>query len=395
MNQNVYLNQLGMLSALGTGWQESAANLFAAQAPGMISTDAYSPGRLLCVGQVQAALPELDARHNIRQQSRNNRLLLAALQQIRPTVEAAISRFGSDRIAIVLGTSTSGIAEGEQAMQQREDSGSYPAWYHYGQQELGSPAEFLADELGIHGPAYVISTACSSSAKALASAARLLRMGLVDAVLSGGVDTLCRFTIAGFSALESVSATRCNPASANRNGINIGEAAALFLMTREPGSVRLAGWGESSDGYHMSAPDPAGGGARRAIIAALSRAGLSASDIDYVNLHGTATPLNDAMECPVVADIFGATPRVSSTKPLTGHTLGAAGALEAAICWITLQQPDGRLPPHLWDGAADPALPALHWVAPDEHLNRPVRYALSNSFAFGGNNATLLLAREP
>lgn len=394
MSQNIYLNHLGMLSALGQGWQESADNLFAAHAPGMITTEAYSPGRQLSVGRVLADLPELDTRHNIRHQSRNNRLLLAALQQIRPAVEAVITRFGSERIAIVLGTSTSGIAEGEQAMQQHEDSGSYPVGYHYGQQELGSPAEFLAAELDIQGPAYVISTACSSSAKALASAARLLRMGTVDAVLSGGVDTLCRFTIAGFSALESVSPTRCNPASAHRNGINIGEAAALFLMTREPGNVHLAGWGESSDGYHMSAPDPSGGGARRAIFEALSRAGLSASDIDYINLHGTATPLNDAMECPVVADIFGATIPTSSTKPLTGHTLGAAGALEAAISWITLQQSDGRLPPHLWDGVADPTLPTLHWVKLGEHLNRPVRYILSNSFAFGGNNATLLLARE-
>src|SRR5690606_16218722 len=161
----------------------------------------------------------------------------------------------------------------------------FPEGFHYAQQEMGSPAEMLAIELGTAGPAYVHSSACSSSAKALASAARLLNMGVCDAVLCGGVDSLCSFTIAGFSALESISSTRCNPLSTNRNGINIGEGAALFLMTRMPSSIALYGWGESSDGHHMSAPDPAGGGARLAIEQALRRAGLDASEVDYINMH--------------------------------------------------------------------------------------------------------------
>src|SRR5262249_40951199 len=161
---------------------------------------------------------------------------------------------------------------------------------------LNSPAAFLAQTLGITGPAYVQSNACASSAAALASSARLIHMGICDAVLTGGVDTLCAFTVAGFAALESVSTTRCNPLSRNRNGINIGEGAALFLVTKQPATVAVSGWGESSDGYHMSAPDPGGKGARLAIERALKRADILASDIDYINLHGTATVQNDAME---------------------------------------------------------------------------------------------------
>jgi 3-oxoacyl-[acyl-carrier-protein] synthase-1 len=210
------------------------------------------------------------------------------------------------------------------------------------------------------------------------------------------VDTLCAITVAGFAALESVSATRCNPLSKNRNGINIGEGAALFLVTREPAAVALRGWGESSDGHHMSAPDPAGVGARLAIERALSRAGIAAAEIDYVNLHGTATVQNDAMEARVIHALFGAEIPVSSTKPFTGHALGAAGAIEAGLCWLAMQDdnPRGKLPPHLWDGVGDPGLPALNVAQPGDCLGRPLRWALSNSFAFGGANATLVLGRE-
>jgi 3-oxoacyl-[acyl-carrier-protein] synthase-1 len=268
--------------------------------------------------------------------------------------------------------------------------------FRYSQIELISPAAFLAAVLGTAGPVYVHSNACASSATAMASAARLIRMGVCDAVLTGGVDTLCAFTVAGFTALESVSPSRCNPLSRNRNGINIGEGAALFLMTNEPATVAVRGWGESSDGYHISAPDPSGSGARLAIERALQRAGIAAEDVDYINLHGTATMQNDAMEARVVYRLFGAGIPVSSTKPLTGHALGAAGAIEAGLCWLAMQDenPRGKLPPHLWDGVADPDLPELNVVNRGDSLGRPLRRALSNSFAFGGANATLLLERE-
>jgi 3-oxoacyl-[acyl-carrier-protein] synthase-1 len=390
----LYLNECAVVCALGDSHAALKRQLFDDAASALALSDACSPGRALPLGRVTAALP--DAGHlPLRQRSRNNRLALAALAQIRPAVDAAIARFGADRVGVVIGTSTSGVSATEEALRAHRDSGELPPAFHYGQQEMGSPAATLSQLLGVSGPAYVHSSACSSSAKALASAARLINMGLCDAVLTGGVDTLCDFTVAGFSALESVSAARCNPLSANRNGINLGEAAALFLMSAEPATVALCGWGESSDGHHMSAPDPAGGGARLSMTAALARAGIEAADIDYINLHGTATLQNDAMESRAVADLFGPHVHVSSTKPFTGHTLGAAGALEAALCWLAMQDDnvEGKLPPHLWDGAQDPALPVLNVAAPGARLGRPLRWALSNSFAFGGSNATLVLGR--
>jgi 3-oxoacyl-[acyl-carrier-protein] synthase-1 len=221
-------------------------------------------------------------------------------------------------------------------------------------------------------------------------------MGVCDAIVAGGVDTLCAFTLAGFAALESVSRTRCQPFSVNRSGINIGEGAALFLMSRDEAAVTLMGWGEASDAHHISAPDPAGRGADLAIRQALQRAGVEPDALDYINLHGTATLQNDAMESKVVNALFGDRVALSSTKAMTGHTLGAAGAIEAGLCWLAMQDnnPQGLLPPHLWDGAADPALPALQLAAPQQTLGRPLRRALSNSFAFGGTNAALIFGRQ-
>ncbi len=297
-------------------------------------------------------------------------------------------------MAVVLGVSTAGLDEGVTAVRQVHAGFGWPAGYDYALQEMGNAAQCVAQQLGTSGPAYVISTACSSGAKAIATGARLLRSGLADAVVAGGGDALSGFTIAGFSALDAVSAERCNPLSANRKGINIGEGAALFLMGRDEGPVRLAGWGESADAHHMSAPEPGGRGAAEAMQRALARAGVAAADIDYVNLHGTATGQNDAMESLAVHRVLGPDVAVSSTKPLTGHALAAAGAIEAAFAWHTLvDNPAGRLPVHWWDGVVDPALPALRVVAPGAALGRPVRHVLSNSFAFGGSNAALLFAQ--
>jgi 3-oxoacyl-[acyl-carrier-protein] synthase-1 len=391
---NIYLNACGIICALGDGHAQVKARLYAGET-GVATSERWSPGRELPLGKVRAALPSVD-HLPAHQRSRNNALALAALAQIRPAVDAAIARFGADRVGVVLGTSTSGIGETEQAIGRHAEVGALPEDFRYAVQEMGSPAEMLAGALGLAGPAYVHSSACSSSAKAMASAARMIRMGLCDAVISGGVDSLCRFTVAGFAALESVSAQLCNPMSVNRKGINIGEGAALFLMSAERAPVALLGWGESSDGHHMSAPDPTGGGARLAMTQALQRAGIAAGRIDYINMHGTATPQNDAMESRVIESLFGLEVPVSSTKPFTGHTLGAAAAIEAALCWLAMQDdnPDGKLPPHLWDGVADPALPALNLVPAGAALGRPLRHVLSSSFAFGGSNAVLVLGRS-
>ena len=395
---SLYLNALGMVCPLGSTHEAIRARLLAGHS-GLRADARYrdAQGVPLALGAVtDDTLLPADDHLPLRERSRNNRLALAALERIRPQVDAAIARYGAERIGIVLGTSTSGIAEGEAAFAARAASGSFPSGYHYGQQELGSPAAALQLTLGTSGPAYVQSSACASSGKAIASAARLLNMGLCDAVLCGGVDTLCEFTISGFTALESVSSEPCNPLSLHRCGINIGEGAALFLLTREPAPVRLSGWGESSDAYHISAPDPEGRGAQLAIGQALRRAGLNAAQIDYINLHGTATAQNDAMESRVVQALFGLKVPVSSTKPFTGHTLGAASAIEAGLCWLLMQDdnPQGLLPPHLWDGVADPALPQLAPVKVGQRLGRPLQHVLSNSFAFGGSNVALVFSRE-
>jgi 3-oxoacyl-[acyl-carrier-protein] synthase I len=307
-------------------------------------------------------------------------------------VAEAIERFGSARVGIVLGTSTSGIAEGEAAVAALASGSGLPREFHYAQQEIGSVAPFLACYLGTSGPAYTVSTACTSSAKALASARNLLRANVCDAVVAGGVDSLCKLTINGFAALESTTDELTNPMSRNRRGINIGEAAALLLLTRSSAPVQLLGVGESSDAYHISAPDPEGKGAERAMRAALADAGLDAGAIDYVNLHATATVKNDAMEGWALARVFPQGVACSGTKPLTGHTLGAAGATEAALCCLAIAG-DGALPPHVWDGAGDPRLPQLALTTPGDRFPGERRRCMSNSFAFGGSNVCLVLGR--
>lgn len=388
----VFLQHLGVVCALGHGIDTVRQQLLNAHDISPLAlTERYSPGRSLPLGVVHATLPSL-SHAAPRFQSRNNAMALLVLNDIRAAVETAVARFGPSRVAVVVGTSTSGQPEGEAARAQFEKTGAWPTDFDYAQQELGNLAEFLAAELGLTGAAHVISTACSSGAKALASGARLLNAGLADAVIAGGSDVLGELTVAGFSALDSVSATRCNPLSQNRNGINLGEGAALFLMTRDEGPVRLVGWGETSDAHHMSAPDPTGMGAIRAMQQALAKGGVRADQIDYLNLHGTATVHNDSMESLAVQQVLGGATPVSSTKPMTGHTLAAAGAVEAAFCWMTLTgNPEGRLPPHWWDGALDPALAPVRIAAPGDSLGRSARYLMSNSFAFGGSNASLLL----
>jgi 3-oxoacyl-[acyl-carrier-protein] synthase-1 len=386
------LHEVGVICALGSG----PAALRAALSPRRPAPlPAHSPFWPVPVpqGLVVEELPTL-AEFPSAFRTRCNALLLACYRQIEAGVRAAIERVGAGRVAIVLGTSTSGIGEAQQAFTRRDAEGTLPPEFHLDQQGLGTPAEFLRAVSGALGPTYAISTACTSGAKSLASAARLLRAGLADVVVAGGVDALNRFTLAGFAALECVSTRPCNPMSVNRDGINMGEGAALFLVSRERGEIQLAGWGESSDAHHFSSPDPQGRGALLALRAALTMARIEPGEIDYINLHGTATVQNDAMESQAVASLFGSGTPCSSTKPLTGHTLGAAGAIEAAICWQVLRDHEsGALPPHWWDGQPDPALPPLQLVAPGALARRPPRRVLSNSFAFGGSNAALLLER--
>ncbi|MDD0995709.1 beta-ketoacyl-[acyl-carrier-protein] synthase family protein [Pseudomonas sp. TNT2022 ID1044] len=395
-----YLNALGVICSLGRGKKEVARNLFAGDCSGMRSEAGWVPERSLPVGSVRGELAAIPAELS-RQRSRNNQLLLEAALQISQDIDHAIQTYGRHRIGVVLGTSTSGIDEASQGLADYIRDQRFPDAYDYQQQELGAPANFLAEWLQLSGPAYVISTACTSSARALMSARRLLDLGVCDVVLCGGVDTLCKLTLNGFSALEAVSGERCNPFSVNRKGINIGEAAVLFLMSKQSADsqpIALLGSGASSDAHHISAPEPSGRGAQQAMRKALNQARLQPEQIGYLNLHGTATQHNDAMESQAVTALFAQGVPCSSTKPMTGHTLGAAGALEAAFCWLSLH-PDNQqhaLPPHLWDGQPDPALPPLKWVTPTDRLaSTGPRYLMSNSFAFGGNNVSLIIGDAP
>jgi 3-oxoacyl-[acyl-carrier-protein] synthase-1 len=339
-----------------------------------------------------AALPSIPQKLQ-RYDCRNNRILLAVLEQIEASVRRMIRQYGPDRIGIVIGTSTSGIAEGERAISALRVTGQLPPAYHYKQQELGGAAEFLSNYLEIQGPAFTVSTSCSSSANALASARRLLRLGICDAVLVGGGDALCCTTLEGFAALGALSNIRCNPFSKNRDGTVIGEGAALFLMSREPAPIALLGVGCSSDAYHISAPRPDGACAYTAMQAALHDAGLVPDQVSYINLHGTATKQNDAMESLAVEQLFGCETPCGSSKPATGHCLGAAGAIEAGLCWLLLSSfnKENCLPPHLWDSEIDPDIAKLGFVSLENNGLKPLQYCLSNSFAFGGNNVSLVI----
>lgn len=391
-SSNCYLNALGILCSAGDSAGAVRQEVYSGNT-NLTWSEAFSAGQSLPLGLYQGELPDLPLKQK-KWQSRNNQFALAAVEQIWTEVTNVIQKFGKQRVAVIIGTSTSGIAESEAAIGDWVRSGRAPPEYDYGLQEVGATAQFVASLLGTEGPVYGISTACSSGAKALAAAKRLLRAGLCDAVIAGGVDTLCKLTVGGFSSLEAVSDVRCNPFSKNRKGINIGEAAALFLVTSEARGVELCGVGEGSDAYHISAPEPSGAGAVRCMTAALNDAGVRADEVGYVNLHGTATSLNDKMESLAMQAVFGLDTFCSSTKPFTGHTLGAAGAVEAGICWLALDEGhDELLPIHIWDGERDPELPLINLVSSAARLESQLKYALSNNFAFGGSNISLLLGR--
>jgi 3-oxoacyl-[acyl-carrier-protein] synthase-1 len=325
---------------------------------------------------------------------RNNRLALLGLLQdgFADAVAAAREKYGAQRVGVFIGTSTSGILQTELAYRRRDPvSGALPADFIYrSTHNTFSVADFTRHYFGLTGPAVVVSSACSSSAKVFASARRMMAAGLIDAALVGGVDSLCLTTLYGFNSLGLMSAQPCRPFDSARDGLSLGEAAAFALLERVPerlddNAVLLLGVGESSDAHHMSSPRPDGLGARMAMQDALTMAQLEAADIDYINLHGTATPSNDAAEARAVAALFGAGTPCSSTKGATGHTLGAAGGLEAVICALTLRH--GLLPGSLNTQALDPALPLNYLLGNREQA---VSRVLSNSFGFGGTNCSLV-----
>lgn len=329
-------------------------------------------------GSVHEDLPTPKAQD---QNTRTNQLILHCLERLRPL----LAPYKPERIGVILGSSNAGITEFHQAWASNALSSQ-----HWQRLETGNVSACIAAEIGAKGIAYTINTACSSAAKAIIAASRALEQGLCDAVITGGGDALCEYAMYGFDSLHLMDSKRVRPFTPDSNGINHGEGAALFLMTRreaQAGDIYLSGYGESSDAYHATTPEPSGEQAAHAMQQAIERAQLHPQDIQYVNMHGTGTTANDAMEINAITRVFGhKQPVASSTKPYTGHTLGAAGAIEAAIC-------------HLLLGHNCCNLPASPWLEEESELERfpkldsPIRHCMSNSFAFGGNNVSLILSR--
>ena len=383
-------------SCIGRGLRETLATLRAARS-GLAPCSFETVQLETYVGEVpgldEAALPGNLAEFDCR----NNRLAWAGLTQdgFVQALAAAAGRYGAQRVGIFLGTSTSGILESEIAYRNRDPvSGALPADFRYaGAHDTFSVAAFARRALKLDGPAVVISSACSSSAKVFASARRAIEAGLIDAALVGGVDSLCLTTLYGFHALQLVAPSPCRPFDEARNGLSIGEAAAFALLERagenlDADTVLLLGSGESSDAHHMSAPPADGRGARAAMEQALAAAELDRSAIDYINFHGTATPSNDAAEAQAVAAVLGREVPGSSTKGATGHTLGAAGALEAVICALALRE--NFMPAGVNTRKIDPALPVNYLLA---ERSEPLQRVISNSFGFGGSNCSLIFGR--
>ncbi|MGH8173600.1 MAG: beta-ketoacyl-ACP synthase [Rhodanobacteraceae bacterium] len=377
-------------SALGDG-RTAHAHALQSDRGGLAANDFTRVPLTCAIGRVRGLETEPLPEQFTRFDCRNNRLAWRALAAdgFLEAAREAIQRYGADRVALVVGTSTSSIGATEEGYRNLED-GRLPERLRY--RPLHTPHSlglFLEAALGTRGPCLTVATACSSSAKIFAKAERLIRHGLVDAAILAGVDTLCDSVLFGFNALELVAPEPCRPFDAARAGISIGEAAGFALVERAGAgdSPQLIGYGESSDAHHMSTPHPEGLGARLALADALARAGLSARDVDYVNLHGTATIKNDEVEAALMTDVFPTSTRASSTKGFTGHTLGAAGILEAVITLLAMEH--GFVPATLNTRTADPICGPQLALAREE---RAIGVALSNSFGFGGSNCTLAFA---
>jgi 3-oxoacyl-[acyl-carrier-protein] synthase-1 len=379
-------------SAAGRG--AGALALALAQRKSGLVENNFGPTPLPCwIGQV----PGLDAislpAPLENWDSRNHRLAWLGLNQdgFYEHALAAIERYGSTRVALVLGTSTSSIGETERAYRELDADGHMNASHRNNRaHQTHSLGAFVQEALGIDGPCLTIATACSSSAKVFASAERLLRSGLADAAIVGGVDSLCGSVLFGFNSLQLVSAQPCRPFDIERNGLSLGEAAGFALLeniTVDKSALRLIGYGESADAHHMSAPHPQGLGAQRALHDALARAAITPADVDYINLHGTASRQNDEVEAALIARTFPATTLASSSKGWTGHTLGAAGIVEAVVALLAIER--GLVPGTMNALVLDPACGPQIII---DNQERNVRIALSNSFGFGGNNCCLAFA---
>ncbi|MCL1892781.1 MAG: beta-ketoacyl-ACP synthase [Holophagaceae bacterium] len=389
MTLSLYIQAFSQITCL----EDDLKGILTKDQSGMILRDDIVFGRSLRFGTIRAdMLPQIpEGFSNLA----CNRLTLYCLSELKNEIDELLDRYGKHRVGVIVGSSNAGILETQAAAQAFVDHGRFPDWFGTQVLDMGLPSNFIAEYTGIAGPAYTISTACTSSAKAFKVACRLIDAGACDAVIAGGIDPLATFACNGFYALEALSEGYSNPLSKNRDGITIGEAGALFIVSREKSGFCIAGIGETSDAHHMTAPSPYGEYAAEAMRLALQEAGIKPQDIGYVNLHGTGTKHNDAAESRAVYDVFGGDVPCSSSKPIIGHTLGASGAAELAHCCLLLDRrlnPEKKIPPHPWDGSIDNDIAPIHISDGSSVLD--MKYVISNSFAFGGSNVSMVLRCE-
>ena len=423
VKETLFLSEPGIACAAGNNAADFWRSLTAGSQDGLVKVKTHSGREFYAAKIREGALKKTSARYDMRAIQIED----AALEQIAPAVQAAKQKYGAARIAVCVGCCDNGSELSVAGHREYFEKGAFPKNYSLEIQGADYPATYIKEKFGLAGPAYVFATACSSSGSATIKAAQLIQAGIVDAAICGGVDVASDTVLLGFDSLEAVSETKTNPFSAARSGITLGEGAAFFLLSKDkdlagascggamstaPGTptglgspaapIALLGWGESADASHMTAPLADGSGAFRAMNEALAFAGLDASKIDYVNLHGTGTKLNDSMEAKAVSQVFGsladAVP-ASSTKPMTGHTLGASSAVELAACWLSIVNNDKKssaeikLPLHVYDGNYDPDLPRLNLIGPETKFNKRINVCMSNSFGFGGCNVSLIIGK--
>ena len=396
MKKRVYLSAPGLICCAGQNRNELYESCLNGYQGGIVNRK-IPGGEIFPAGQIpreipEVVLPEIPAEPSAyTEKTRIIRIIDTALEQLRPEIEKALYTYGQEKIGICLGSCDNGSEASFLAHQMMFLQGAFPEDYRLHFQGASYPVEYISRKFGISGPAFTVATACASGASAIIRGAELIQAGLCRAVIAGGADIVSETVLAGFHSLEALSGSLCNPFSKNRKGINLGEGAAFFLLnTTEDTGVELLGAGESADAYHMTAPGTDGAGPACAMNAAIIDAGLNPEQIEYVNLHGTGTVLNDKAEALAMKTVFGAViPPSSSTKPITGHTLGAAGALEAAICWMILTGKKG-LPVHCWDGVRDEEI----FFLPGGAVQKIPSVCMSNSFAFGGCNVSLILGKN-
>lgn len=374
----VTLTDLGFVCALGNNKEDIVRNAARGEAPGVCAVYDDVPNKTIPFFQVL----DLNSKY-----MRCYDLLDRAVEQINDSIIELKNKYSSSELGIVLGCSNTGIHEAQLNIMEWLKTGDCPQEFSFDKIELGSPAIYLQKKLDISGPAYVVSTACSSSAKAFQTARNLIKNKVCKAVIVGGVDSRCMFAHNGFYGLSALSDNVTNPFSANRTGITLGEGAALFIMQENVPGIQLLGIGETTDAYDLTSPDPTGNGAFKSMQQALSEAELDMKDINYINMHGTGTEANDAMEGTAINNLFGNSTLCASTKQLTGHTLGASGAIEIALSWLMIK--NNFIIPHKFDGVYDDRIPKINLATGKENIK--INNILSNSFAFGGSNVSVIL----